>query len=249
MITSISRGIGTRLAAFLSKSIAGYQRLDTVAIDDVAAVLRTGDIVLVEGNTRISTAIKYLTQSSWSHACLFIGNEGDSAEEETLLEADLRYGVRIVSLKHYENFNLRICRPVDLTDEDKQNLLDYAKTKIGHKYDLKNVIDLIRYLIQKPAVPNRYRRSMIALGSGEPTQAICSTLIAETFQSINYPILPKREGQQGSAGEVPQYYRRHFTHFTPRDFDLSPYFKVIKPTIEKGFDFHELNWQDDDPAN
>ena len=249
MITSISRGIGNHHAAFLSKSISGYQRLDTVAIEDVAAVLKTGDIVLVEGNTRISTAIKYLTQSSWSHACLFIGNEGDAAEEKTLLEADLRHGVRIVNLKHYENFNLRICRPVDLTEEDKQSLLHYAKSKIGHKYDLKNIIDLIRYIIQKPAVPNRYRRSMIALGSGEPTKAICSTLIAESFQSINYPILPKREGQQGSEGEVPHYYRHHFTHFTPRDFDLSPYFKVIKPTIENGFDFHDLRWKDEDAAS
>ena len=248
MITSISRGIGSRLAAFLSKSISGYQRLDTVTIEDVAAVLRTGDIVLVEGNTRISTAIKYLTQSSWSHSCLFIGNKGDSAEDATLLEADLRQGVRIVSLKHYENFNLRICRPVGLTEEDTQSLLQHARSKIGYKYDLKNIIDLVRYLIQKPAVPNRYRRAMIALGSGEPTKAICSTLIAESFQSINYPILPKREQQQNYAGRVPLYYKHHFTHFTPRDFDLSPYFKVIKPTIEKDFDFHDLRWKSENPA-
>lgn len=32
---------------------------------------------------------------------------------------------------------------------------------------------------------------MIALGSGEPTKAICSTLIARAFQSIRYPILPQ----------------------------------------------------------
>ena len=248
MITSISRGIGSRLAAFLSKSISGYQRLDTVAIEDVAAVLRAGDIVLVEGNTRISTAIKYLTQSSWSHSCLFVGSKGDSAEEGTLLEADLRHGVRIVSLKHYENFNLRICRPVGLTKEDTQSLLQYARSKIGYKYDLKNIFDLVRYLIQKPAVPNRYRRAMIALGSGEPTKAICSTLIAESFQSINYPILPKREQQKGYVSGVPLYYKHHFTHFTPRDFDLSPYFKVIKPTIEKDFDFHGLRWKSESPS-
>ena len=35
--------------------------------------LRPGDVLLVEGSSRISTAIKYLTQSTWSHAALFVG--------------------------------------------------------------------------------------------------------------------------------------------------------------------------------
>ena len=113
---------------------------------------------------------------------------------------------------------------------------------MGHTYDLKNVWDLVRFLIQKPAVPNRLRRAMIGLGSGEPTRAICSTLIAESFQSINYPILPVLGPEVGVEGEVPVYYRRHFSHFTPRDFDLSPYFEVIKPTLELGFDYQQISW-------
>ena len=51
------------------------------------------------------------------------------------------------------------------------------------------------------------------------------------------------EAAQGVAGEQLQYKKRHFTLFTPRDFDLSPYFAVVKPTIEKGFDYRRLNWQ------
>ena len=242
MLATIRQAIGSRLAAFLSKALPGYQRVDTVSIETIAAVLETGDILLVEGNTRISTAIKYLTQSSWSHACLFIGESGADPAELSLLEADLKNGVHLVSVNHFADFNVRICRPVGINDADIAELVDFATSKIGHKYDLKNVIDLIRYVIQKPAVPNRYRRAMISLGSGEPTEAICSTLIAESFQSINYPILPRREGGLGKNGEVPQFYKRHFTHFTPRDFDLSPYFRVVKPTIEQGFDFRELQW-------
>jgi hypothetical protein len=164
-----------------------------------------------------------------------------------LLEADLNHGVRLVSVERYANFNLRICRPVDLSSEDTERLISFAKSKLGHRYDLKNVFDLIRYLIQKPAVPNRYRRAMIGLGSGEPTRAICSTLIAESFQFIDYPILPgggtASETAHGIAGEQPQFKKRHFTLFTPRDFDLSPYFAVVKPTIEKGFDYSQLNWR------
>ena len=238
------RALGTRLAAFLSKTLPGYRRHDRVSIDAVAQVLQPGDVVLVEGGTRISIAIKYLTQSSWSHACLVVGKPGGSASELNLLEADLREGVRLVALDHYAGFNLRICRPVKLAEQDRHKLIDFARSKLGHQYDLKNVLDLMRYLVQKPAVPNRYRRAMIGLGSGEPTRAICSTLIAEAFQSIDYPILPVAGNDSGEEGQVPTYYRRHFTHFTPRDFDLSPYFQVVKPTLEQGFDYRAVVWKE-----
>ncbi|MEQ8315454.1 MAG: YiiX/YebB-like N1pC/P60 family cysteine hydrolase [Gammaproteobacteria bacterium] len=272
MATAISEKIGKWLAAYLSKSIEGYRRLDTIAVEDLADVLQPGDVVLVEGNTRISIAIKYLTQSSWSHACLFVGEAGSPSSDLTLLEADLQNGVRLVAPDHYRDLNLRICRPNKLSDEDRSQLLEFSKGKLGHHYDLKNVVDLIRYLIQKPAVPQRYRRAMIAFGSGEPTRAICSTLIAESFQSIGYPILPIRsdegihdpaaEAMQdavdesldedaeivGEKGEVPVYYKRHFTHFTPRDFDLSPYFQIIKPTLERGFDYRKVKWGEAKPG-
>lgn len=246
MLNSLKRAIGRRLAAFLSKELPGYQRLDTVAIADVAMILQKGDIVLVDGNTRISTAIKYLTQSTWSHACLYVGEKGVDSSLLNLLEASLKNGVHLTNLNHYANYNLRICRPVNLSAEEAEQLAEFASQRIGHQYDLKNVTDLIRYIIQKPAVPNRYRRSLLSLGSGEPTRAICSTLIAESFQSIDYPILPRRHGEGEQGGGVPLLYRPHFTHFTPRDFDLSPYFRIVKPTIESGFDHHSLIWE---PSN
>jgi len=246
MLNSLKRAIGRRLVAFLSKELPGYQRLDTVAIADVAMILQKGDIVLVDGNTRISTAIKYLTQSTWSHACLYVGEKGADSSLLNLLEASLKNGVHLTNLDHYANSNLRICRPVNLSAEEAEQLAEFASQRIGHQYDLKNVTDLIRYIIQKPAVPNRYRRSLLSLGSGEPTRAICSTLIAESFQSIDYPILPRRRGEGEQSGGVPLLYRPHFTQFTPRDFDLSPYFRIVKPTIESGFDHHSLIWEPSD---
>ena len=241
-VLEFRHAIGNWLAAFLSEALPGYRRIDTVTVDAIAEILMPGDVVLVEGDTRISVAIKYLTQSSWSHACLFVGDSGSSSHELCLLEADLQEGVRLIPLQHYSGFNLRICRPVSLTDQDRGQLISHARSRLGHTYDLKNVWDLVRFLIQKPAVPNRWRRAMIGLGSGEPTRAICSTLIAESFQSINYPILPVLGPEVGDEGEVPVYYRRHFSHFTPRDFDLSPYFEVIKPTLKLGFDYQQISW-------
>lgn len=244
MFSSLSRAIGRSLAAYLSKSRPGYRRLDTVPVEEVARVLETGDILLVEGDTRISIAIKYLTQSSWSHAAVFVGKRGETPATKNLIEADLNEGVRYVSLEYFRNFNLRICRPVGLSDDEKQELVRFLRARLGYQYDLRNVVDLVRYLIQKPAVPTYYRRALLGLGSGEPTRAICSTLIAEAFQQLNYPILPVHHGEVGRQGEVPAFYQRHFTHFTPRDFDLSPYFNIVKPTITGGFDFHELVWKE-----
>lgn len=88
---------------------------------------------------------------------------------------------------------------------------------------------------------------MLALGSGDPTRAICSTFIALGFQSIKYPILPDRlsESADDRDSKVRQreYFRiRHHSLFAPRDFDVSPYFDVIKPTLEQGFDYRQFRW-------
>ena len=86
---------------------------------------------------------------------------------------------------------------------------------------------------------------MLAFGSGDPTRAICSSLIAEAFQSIKYPILPdielqQRETRQGMRYQKEIMHIRHHSLFAPRDFDVSPYFEIIKPRLKQGFDFREL---------
>src|SRR5262250_2080958 len=63
---------GRALAAYLSKPISKPSGGSADA-RMVADTLEPGDVLLVEGNTRMSAAIKYLTQSTWSHAALYIG--------------------------------------------------------------------------------------------------------------------------------------------------------------------------------
>lgn len=238
----ITRTIGSYLAAFLSKPRPGYEQHDATPIESILQVIQPGDILLVDGNSRISTAIKYLTQSTWSHACLYMGTAEKSVDAPSLVEADLNNGVTLVPLNKYEDYNLRICRPAGLSEVERATLLNFVQERIGYRYDLKNIFDLMRYLIQNPSVPTKFRRSMLSFGSGEPTKAICSTLIAQAFQDINYPILPRSNIKEGS--DEPHFEARHYTHYVPRDFDLSPYFYVVKPTLELGFDFRTLQWRD-----
>ena len=35
---------------------------------------------------------------------------------------------------------------------------------------------------------------------------------------------------------------RNYSLYVPRDFDVSPYFRIVKPQLEQGFDFHRLQW-------
>jgi hypothetical protein len=36
--------------------------------------------------------------------------------------------------------------------------------------------------------------------------------------------------------------------FTPRDFDVSPFFAIVKPTIAAGFDYRTLQWDPQGPS-
>ncbi|OWY12795.1 lipo-like protein [Thioclava sp. F34-6] len=231
----VSRLPGKAIARFLQKQTRFYQPFGVIPTPALRATLRPGDVLLVEGDRRISAAIKYLTHSTWSHAAFYSG--GPPGGE--LIEADLEEGVRITGLSAYAHLNTRICRPVGLGHDQLEVVINCMQGAVGRQYDLRNVVDLARYLLPRPPVPHRFRRRMLALGSGDPTRAICSTVIAEAFHAVHYPILPDVVmGSADSQGEI--LHIRHSSLFTPRDFDLSPYFAVIKPTLEGGFDFRQL---------
>ena len=103
------------------------------------------------------------------------------------LEADIRDGVRAVGVAEFDGLNCRICRPVGLSAAEVSLVIAYVVDRLGLQYDMKNVVDLARYLLPTPPVPVRWRRRMLALGSGDPTRAICSTLIAQAFQAVQLP--------------------------------------------------------------
>ena len=250
-IDTWSDRLGHWLANVLTKQASGYEPYTPSDYDTLWATLKPGDILLVEGNQFVSSTIKYLTNSTWSHAAFYVGHElprpPGGGERPRLIEVNIGDGCVAVPLSRYATYNTRICRPVGLTDEDRQRIVDFMIGKLGTKYDLSNIFDLLRYFFPIP-IPSRFRRRMIALGSGDPTRAICSSLIAQAFHSVGYPILPEITHAPGRAHAESRYSRaeimhiRHHSLFTPRDFDLSPYFEVIKPTISHGFDYRKIKW-------
>jgi hypothetical protein len=244
--------VGRHLARHIRKETPGEEPFVPSDPESLRRVLRPGDVLLIAGSSKLSTAIKYLTQSTWSHAALYVGEVLDppaaGGEPHTLIEVLLGEGCVSAPLSKYDRFHTRICRPVGLTDADREEVIRFMVSRLGTQYDTRNVFDLARYLLPTPPVPARWRRRMIALGSGEPTRTICSTLIAEAFGRVQYPILPRIERVAGVRQGISSLSRheilhiRHHSLYAPADFDLSPYFRIVKPTIEEGFNYKGLTW-------
>src|SRR5579872_6216174 len=186
--------VGKWIAHYLQKEQPGYEPFTPSDPEQLRGIIQPGDVLLVEGNSRVSGIIKYLTQSTWSHAALYVGPIDGAAEADgeahVLIEANIGEGVTSAPLSKYFPYHTRLCRPVGLSYEDRNTVCRYAINRIGFGYDTKNILDLMRFLFPLP-VPQRWRRRMIALGSGDPTKIICSALIAQAFESVRYPILPR----------------------------------------------------------
>jgi len=265
-----------RLATgLLTKPLGRYQRRAPNDLASLRRHIKKGDVILVEGDQRVSEVIKYLTQSSWSHSAIYIGDElwrtrpqmrkalaaqfGPDAQN-LMVEAIVEEGVCASPLSKYIDFNIRVCRPYNLRRDDLQTVLEDVIAQIGYRYDVKNLIDLARYFLPVSLVPRRFRRSALELGSGIPTQVICSSMIARAFQKVRYPILPEVMPEEAPTprGMLAWLARRPLpsgplfrtgpiTLTTPRDFDISPYFEVIKFNIleEMRFDYRKIRWAEE----
>ena len=64
---TLPRFIGKALARFLATPRPGAQTGMPTDPRKLLHSLQPCDVLLVEGSTRISTAIKYLSQATWSH--------------------------------------------------------------------------------------------------------------------------------------------------------------------------------------
>jgi len=109
---------------YLSRPIQDFEPPATYSMDQLRAMLQPGDVLLIEGNLRISSVIKYITQSTWSHVALYVGPQPGAQGDDprVLVEAELAHGVILSPLSKYVNFHTRICRPIGLRPEDRERM-------------------------------------------------------------------------------------------------------------------------------
>jgi len=212
--------------------------------------LRSGDVLLVEGRSNVAEIIKSITQSIWTHSFIYLGRLHDvddpmlrdhiqkyrhcSPDEQLIIEAILGKGIIVSSIEDYEGEHLRICRPRGITRTDSQAVLAYAIKQLGTDYNVRQIMDLARFMFPYWFLPKRWRSSLFEHNAGRPTKTVCSTMMAEAFAKVRFPIIPViHQDKQGQLKII----RSNSKLITPRDFDHSPYFDVIKYPI---LDFDEL---------
>ena len=212
--------------------------------------LKPGDVLLVEGRSRVAEIIKLITQSRWTHSMLYIGRIHDivdhdlrkrvakyydyDEDDHLIIESLLGAGTIITSLEKYRDDHLRICRPTALTHQDAQKVIEYAILQLGTDYNVRHLLDLARFMFPYGILPKRWRSSLFEHNAGVPTETICSTMMAEAFASVHFPIQPILHKDAGGQLKL---FRRNSKLITPPDFDYSPYFDVIKYPM---LDFDEL---------
>ncbi len=203
--------------------------------------LHRGDVLLVEGHSRVSQIIKSITYSPWTHSALYIGRLGGISDgnlknkiaefytgdlhQQLIVESMLGEGTVINAVSKYKNEHLRICRPRGISKSDRQQVIAYALSQLGYEYDIRHLLDLARFLIPYSVIPRRWGSTLFARNAGESTKNVCSYMLGEAFGAVNFPILPVAERLDNGNYKL---YRRNPRLLTPKDFDYSPYFEIIK---------------------
>ncbi len=230
--------------------------------DRIRHEVRPADVILVEGRSHVSDVIKNVTQSPWSHAALCVGRlhdiespalrekvrnnyQGDTSAQ-LIIEALMDRGMVISPLDLYSEDHLRICRPKGLSHGDGQRVIGFALRQLGTDYDIRQILDLLRFLFPYALLPRRWRSSLFNHKAGGPTRTVCSSMIAEAYTHVHFPVRPWVTRSKGGRA---RFYKRNPRLYTPMDFDYSPYFDIIKYPFwgyEDTAQYHGMNWHGGD---
>jgi hypothetical protein len=233
MLRKLRRGVlkasRIRLGSFLVKKINKRKEIYHLHypndLRDLRRKLLPADVLLVEGESGASDWIKVYSSHTWSHCALFVGDKSRLAgthgrqfaeNQPNLVEAIMGKGVILGSLQKYEACNLRICRPRHLTRTERETVIRSALSKVGFPYDLENVLQFMSLPFDETVPPS------CDIGESCDGKYTCSSLIAAAFSQVGLEVL--HDYDKASKKIVPY----HYSQIQPKDFDLSPYFEIIK---------------------
>ena len=138
MKTSLLSRTSARLAGALARFLAEPISRPAATGDVLAlsALLRPGDVLLTEGNTRAAVLVRRVTRSPWAHVSIYVGPLEAGDDPRCIVEANISAGVRAVPLSEFKGQQARIVRPLGLNETDRQRLADWLVGHIGAPYDL-----------------------------------------------------------------------------------------------------------------
>ncbi|HMO17534.1 MAG TPA: hypothetical protein PKA63_08455 [Oligoflexia bacterium] len=179
---------------------------DAPDIEALKIELKPADVILVSGTARISFVVKALTLSPWSHVVMYVGDQSNllTSKERTewtneygieclqhlVVDADPLRKVHLRPIDDYYNVMLRHCRPQALRKEDRGKVIQHAISQLGKTYDISHILRLmVFFAVPWELFPQGVRRFVSDFTLSEH-DTICSRVIAEAFESVNYPIRP-----------------------------------------------------------
>jgi uncharacterized protein YycO len=195
----VGPSLANALARLLAEPISRPARGDVLAL---SALLRPGDVLLTEGNTRAAALVRRLTRSPWAHVSIYVGPLQAGDDPRCIIEADISAGVRAVPLSQFNGQRARVVRPSGLNEIDRRRLADWLARHIGDPYDLAHAWALCRWFLRLPAP----RTTVL-----DARRFICSSLLVHAFLFVGHPIATS-----------------HARSVVPRDFENAAGFEVVK---------------------
>lgn len=187
------------VAERLNRDVESYHLRVTNNMENLKRILKSGDVILVEGNKLVSRVVMAVTHSTWSHSALYIG-------DGKIIDPTPATGTVINNVNVYEQLNIRVCRSVGLTSDQLQKVCDFAVSHQGRLYDHINITNLLFAFFKQKEDQSEF------IGDISSSNEVCSGLIAEAYNSIGFQII---DGV-------------NFSRIVPAHFDLSPCFRIIK---------------------
>jgi hypothetical protein len=209
------------LLRYLTKPVLRAGPAAAESIESLAEVLCRGDVLLSEGNTRVSVLIKRLTGSRWSHVSMYVGPLDDGHDPRCIVEADITAGVRSIRLSELDALNVRVLRPASLDSTKRGRLAEWVTSRIGSEYDHAHAWVLGRSLLRLPFRQRAGFSSSTATTTA--TRFICCSLLVQAFASVGLAIAPVGTCSDAPACADP-------ASITPGDFDQAPQFEVVAPS-------------------
>jgi hypothetical protein len=222
MLTRLRTRLLAALTLYLAQPITKSVGSQSPQPQSLATVLVRGDVLLTQGNSRFAALIRSITRSPWSHVSLYVGPLSDDPDPLCIVEADIASGVRSIRLSELNALQVRVLRPIGLTDSDRHRLADWTVGRIGSEYDLAHAWNLLRNRVRQ-LLPLRVRSTPGTVASSA-SRFVCCSLLAHAFACLGYHIFPdqlsRRRARTGDSA-----------HLVPSDFERASLFEVVGPSM------------------
>ena len=227
-------------------------------LESLRTVLKSCDVLLVAGHSSVDRTFKVIGDSRYARAVLYIGRLHDVADPalrallsdytpcepdtQLVIDARLERGLIVEPLSALEGRQIRVCRAQGLSDNEAQDVLRYAISRIGAGGAQSWGALAMMTLLPWRWLPLRWRTGLFRRWAGELIKALSGTVVADAFSFVQFPVMPLVKESQPAA----RLLRLQPRAITAADFDHSPYFEIIKApfqldAIPKGID--ALPWK------